>query len=55
LQTMSAAVVTEASIALELQTNRVTASTITDDPGNAAALRAALGRLLEAHAAIGFA
>jgi len=52
LQTMSAVVVLEASIALAFQTNRVTARLITEDPVNTAVLRAALDRLVQAHAAV---
>ena len=55
LQTMTALVVAEASIALDFQTNRVTAPLITGDPASAAALRGALDRLVQAHAAVSLA
>jgi chromate reductase, NAD(P)H dehydrogenase (quinone) len=52
LQTMSAVLVPEASIALEFRTNHVTSALITDDPVNSAALRTALDRLVQAHTAV---
>ena len=55
LLTMSARLIPEASIALTLTTNQVTASQIASDPAANIALRAALDRLLQAHAAVSLA
>ena len=55
LQTMSAIVTLEASIALDFATNRVTASLITEDPAASDSLRGALDHLVQAHASVGLA